>query len=189
MKNEINNQLSPQQYEELLSTLKLRFEKNPNRHKKIEWADVAAKLEKNPDKLWSLNEMERTGGEPDVIGFDSETGEYIFCDCSPESPKGRRSVCYDREGLESRKEYKPENTAVDMAAEMGIELLTEEEYVELQQLGDFDLKSTSWVKTPAEIRKQGDAYFCNKRHNRVFTYYNGAQSYYSSRAFRGLLRV
>ena len=182
-------QLSPQQHEELLSTLKLRFEKNKDRHKDIEWADVAAKLEKNPDKLWSLNEMERTGGEPDVIGFDLKTGEYIFCDCSSESPKGRRSVCYDREGLESRKEYKPENNAVDMAADMGIELLTEEEYVQLQQLGDFDLKSTSWVKTPDEIRKQGDAYFCNKRHNRIFTYYNGAQSYYSSRGFRGLFRV
>ena len=183
------NQISPTQHNELLHILKSRFEKNPQRHKNIRWEDVKAKLEKNPDKLRSLHEMEQTGGEPDVIGFDTKTGEYIFCDCSPESPKGRRSVCYDREGLESRKEFKPENTAVDMANEMGIQLLTEEEYTELQQLGDFDLKSTSWVKTPDEIRKQGDAYFCNKRHNRVFTYYNGAQSYYSSRGFRGLLRV
>ena len=183
------NQLSPTQHNELLSILKLRFEKNPQHHKNIRWEDVKAKLEKNPDKLRSLHEMEQTGGEPDVIGFDTNTGEYIFCDCSPESPKGRRSLCYDREGLESRKEFKPENTAVDMANEMGIQLLTEEEYVQLQQLGDFDLKSTSWVKTPDEIRKQGDAYFCNKRHNRIFTYYNGAQSYYSSRGFRGLFRV
>ena len=183
------NQISPTQHNELLHILKSRFEKNPQRHKNVRWEDVKAKLEKNPDKLRSLHEMEQTGGEPDVIGFDTKTGEYIFCDCSPESPKGRRSVCYDREGLESRKEFKPENTAVDMANEMGIQLLTEEEYVQLQQFGDFDLKSTSWVKTPDEIRKQGDAYFCNKRHNRVFTYYNGAQSYYSSRGFRGLLRV
>ena len=183
------NQLSQQQFNELLNTLQSRFENNPQRHKNIQWEDVQAKLEKNPDKLWSLSEMERTGGEPDVIGFDAKSGEYIFCDCSPESPKGRRSICYDREGLESRKEFKPENNAVDMAAEMGIELLTEEEYIELQKLGDFDLKSTSWVKTPTEIRKHGNAYFCNKRHNRVFTYYNGAQSYYASRGFRGLLRV
>ena len=183
------NQISPTQHNELLHILKLRFEKNPQRHKNITWEDVKAKLEKNPDKLRSLYEMEQTGGEPDVIGFDTKTGEYIFCDCSPESPKGRRSLCYDREGLESRKEFKPENTAVDMANEMGIQLLTEEEYVQLQQFGDFDLKSTSWVKTPDEIRKQGDAYFCNKRHNRIFTYYNGAQSYYSSRGFRGLFRV
>ena len=183
------NQISPTQHNELLHILKLRFEKNPQRHKNITWEDVKAKLEKNPDKLRSLYEMEQTGGEPDVIGFDTKTGEYIFCDCSPESPKGRRSLCYDREGLESRKEFKPENTAVDMANEMGIQLLTEEEYTELQQLGDFDLKSTSWIKTPDEIRKQGDAYFCNKRHNRIFTYYNGAQSYYSSRGFRGLFRV
>ena len=183
------NQISPTQHNELLHILKSRFEKNPQRHKNIRWEDVKAKLDKNPDKLRSLHQMEQTGGEPDVIGFDTKTGEYIFCDCSPESPKGRRSVCYDREGLESRKEFKPENTAVDMANEMGIQLLTEEEYTELQQLGDFDLKSTSWVKTPDEIRKQGDAYFCNKRHNRIFTYYNGAQSYYSSRGFRGLLRV
>lgn len=183
------NLLSPQQHDELLSILKTRFEKNTHRHKNIGWEDIQAKLEKNPDKLWSLNEMEKTGGEPDVIGFDAQSGQYIFCDCSPESPKGRRSVCYDREGLESRKEFKPENNAVDMAGEMGIELLTEEEYMQLQELGDFDLKSTSWVKTPDEIREKGDAYFCNKRHNRVFTYYNGAQSYYSSRGFRGLIRV
>lgn len=185
----IDLRLSPQQISNLLTTLQSRFEKNPHRHKNIEWEIIKAKLEKNPDKLWSLNEMEQTGGEPDVIGFDTKSGEYIFCDCSPESPKGRRSVCYDRKGLESRKEYKPENNAIDMAAEIGIEILMEEEYYELQKLGDFDLKSTSWVKTPSEIRKQGDAYFCNKRHNRVFTYYNGAQSYYSSRGFRGLLRV
>ena len=183
------NQISPTQHNELLHILKSRFEKNPQRHKNVRWEDVKAKLEKNPDKLRSLHQMEQTGGEPDVIGFDTNTGEYIFCDCSPESPKGRRSLCYDREGLESRKEFKPENTAMDMAADMGIQLLTEEEYTELQQLGDFDLKSTSWIKTPDEIRKQGDAYFCNKRHNRIFTYYNGAQSYYSSRGFRGLLRV
>lgn len=183
------NQISPTQHNELLHILKSRFEKNPQRHKNVRWEDVKAKLEKNPDKLRSLHQMEQTGGEPDIIGFDTNTGEYIFCDCSPESPKGRRSLCYDREGLESRKEFKPENTAVDMAADMGIQLLTEEEYTELQQLGDFDLKSTSWIKTPDEIRKQGDAYFCNKRHNRIFTYYNGAQSYYSSRGFRGLLRV
>lgn len=183
------NQISPTQHNELLHILKSRFEKNPQRHKNVRWEDVKAKLEKNPDKLRSLHQMEQTGGEPDIIGFDTNTGEYIFCDCSPESPKGRRSLCYDREGLESRKEFKPENTAVDMAADMGIQLLTEEEYTELQQLGDFDLKSTSWVKTPDEIRKQGDAYFCNKRHNRIFTYYNGAQSYYSSRGFRGLFRV
>lgn len=176
-------------HSDLLSTLKLRFQKNDHRHKGMDWADVEAKLQANPDKLWSLHQMEQTGGEPDVIGFESKTGEYIFCDCSVESPKGRRSVCYDREGLDSRKEFKPENNAVDMAAEMGIELLTEEQYAELQQLGDFDLKSTSWVKTPPEIRRLGDAYFCNKRHNRVYTYYNGAQSYYSSRAFRGLLKV
>lgn len=183
------NQISPTQHNELLHILKSRFEKNPQRHKNVRWEDVKAKLEKNPDKLRSLHQMEQTGGEPDIIGFDTNTGEYIFCDCSPESPKGRRSLCYDREGLESRKEFKPENTAMDMAADMGIQLLTEEEYTELQQLGDFDLKSTSWVKTPDEIRKQGDAYFCNKRHNRIFTYYNGAQSYYSSRGFRGLFRV
>lgn len=181
-----SNQL---QLSELFIILKDRFAKNPHRHKHIQWDDVLVKLEKNPDKQWSLHEMERTGGEPDVIGLDAKTGEYIFCDCSPESPKGRRSICYDREGLESRKEHKPENNAMDMAKEMGIELLTEEQYIQLQELGDFDLKSTSWVKTPDDIRKQGDAYFCNKRHARVFTYYNGAQSYYSSRGFRGLLRI
>lgn len=184
-----SKQLSQTQQEEILSILKLRFEKDKKRHTGITWEDVEARLEKNPDKLWSLHEMERTGGEPDIIGFDSKTGEYIFCDCSPESPKGRRSVCYDREGLKSRKEFKPENTAVDMAAEMGIELLTEEEYIELQQFGDFDLKSTSWLKTPAGIRKEGDALWGNKRHNRVYIYYNGAQSYYSSRGFRGLLKI
>ncbi len=184
-----SKQLSQTQQEEILSILKLRFEKDKKRHTGITWEDVEARLEKNPDKLWSLHEMERTGGEPDIIGFDSKTGEYIFCDCSPESPKGRRSVCYDREGLESRKEFKPENNAVDMATEMGIELLTEEQYGKLQQLGDFDLKSTSWLKTPAEIRKEGDALWGNKRHNRVYIYYNGAQSYYSSRGFRGLLKI
>ena len=183
------NQLTPQQCEELLNILKSRFEKNLNRHKGIEWNKVKAKLEANPDKLWPLHGMEKTGGEPDVTGFDTKTGEYIFSDCSIESPKGRRSVCYDRQGLESRKDFKPENNAVDMAAEMGIELLTEEEYRELQELGNFDNKSTSWLKTPPEIRQQGGALFADKRYNRVFVYYNGAQSYYSSRAFRGSLRV
>ena len=182
-------ELSPEQREELLRALKARFEKNMNRHKGLEWAKVQAKLEANAEKLWSLNEMERTGGEPDVVGHDKKTGEYIFFDCSAESPKGRTSVCYDREALDSRKEHKPKNSAMDMAAAMGIELLTEEQYRELQKLGDFDTKTSSWVKTPADIRKLGGALFCDRRFGRVFVYHNGAESYYSARAFRGLLRV
>lgn len=182
-------ELSPEQRNELLSTLKARFEKNMNRHQGLEWASVQAKLEVNPEKLWSLDDMETTGGEPDVIEYDSRTGEYIFYDCSPESPKGRRGVCYDRAAWESRKEHKPENTAIDMAAEMGIELLTEEQYRKLQQLGKFDTKTSSWVKTPTEIRKLGGALFCDRRYDTVFLYHNGAESYYGSRAFRGSLRV
>jgi len=181
--------LSPEQREELLGALKARFEKNMNTHKGLEWAKVQAKLEANTEKLWSLSEMERTGGEPDVVGHDKKTGEYIFYDCSPESPKGRRSICYDHQALESRKEHKPENSAVNMADEMGIELLTEEEYRELQQLGKFDTKTSSWVKTPAAIRKEGGAIFCDCRYNHIFTYHNGAESYYAARGFRGLLKV
>ena len=181
--------LSLAQREELLSTLKSRFEKNMNRHQGLEWAIVQAKLEANPEKLWSLQEMERTGGEPDVVGHDEKTGEYIFCDCSPESPKGRRSVCFDREALESRKEHKPKDSALGMAAAMGIEILTEAQYRELQQLGSFDMKSSSWVKTPAEIRELGGALFCDRRYDHVFVYHNGAESYYGARAFRGSLRV
>jgi len=181
--------LSPEQREELLTALKVRFEKNMNRHKGLEWANVQAKLETNPKKLWSLNEMERTGGEPDVVGYDNKTGEYIFYDCSAESPKGRRSVCYDREALESRKKHKPENNAIDMADAMGIELLTEEQYRELQQLGNFDTKTSSWVKTPADIRKLGGALFVDRRYDNVFVYHNGAESYYAARGFRGSLRV
>jgi hypothetical protein len=181
--------LSPKQREELFSALKARFEKNMNRHEGLAWAKVLAKLEASPEKLWSLNEMERTGGEPDVVGHNKPTGEYIFYDCSSESPGGRRSLCYDREGLESRKEARPKNTAVDMAATMGIELLTEEQYRELQQRGEFDLKTSSWVKTPSEIRKLGGALFCDRRYDHVFTYHNGAQSYYAARGFRGSLRV
>jgi hypothetical protein len=177
------------QREELVRTLKARFEKNMNRHKGLEWAKVQAKLEANPEKLWSLNEMERTGGEPDVVGHDTEMGEYIFYDCSAESPKGRRSLCYDREALESRKEHKPENSAIDMVAAMSIELLTEEQYRELQKLGNFDLKTSSWVKTPANIRKLGGALFCDRRYDTVFVYHNGAESYYAARGFRGSLRV
>jgi hypothetical protein len=184
-----SKKLSSQQREELLTALKARFEKNMNRHKGLEWTRVQAKLEANAEKLWSLNEMERTGGEPDVIGHDKRTGEYIFYDCSAESPKGRRSVCYDQEALESRKEHKPENSAVAMATEMGIELLTEEQYRELQQLGNFDLKTSSWVKTPSNIRELGGALFCDRRYNQVFLYHNGAESYYGARAFRGSLRV
>ena len=184
-----NKELSPKQRDALLAALKARFEKNMNRHKGLEWAKVRARLEPNTEKLWSLNEMERTGGEPDVVGQDKETGEYVFYDCSPETPKGRTSVCYDREGLESRKEHKPENTAMDMAAAMGIELLTEEQYLELQKLGAFDTKTSSWVKTPADIRKLGGALYCDRRYGRVFVGHNGAQSYYSVRAFRGWLRV
>ena len=177
------------QREELLRTLKARFEKNMNRHKGLEWAKVQAKLETSTEKLWSLSEMESTGGEPDVIGYDKKTGEYIFCDCSAESPKGRRSVCYDREALESRKEHKPENNAIDMAASIGIELLTEEQYRALQQLEKFDTKTSSWVKTPSDIRKLGGAIFCDRRYDKVFVYHNGAESYYAARGFRGSLRV
>lgn len=182
-------ELSPEQREELLGTLKARFEKNMNRHQGLEWAQVQAKLEANTEKLWSLNEMEKTGGEPDVVGHDKESDEYIFYDCSAESPKGRRSVCYDREALESRKQHKPESNAIDMAADMGIELLTEEQYRELQKLGNFDTKTSSWVKTPATIRKLSGAIFCDRRYDTVFVYHNGAESYYAARGFRGLLRV
>ncbi|MCQ6961473.1 DUF4256 domain-containing protein [Mucilaginibacter aquariorum] len=187
--NSNKRELSSEERDELLKALKTRFEKNMSRHKDIEWAKVQAKLEANSEKLWSLDEMEITGGEPDVVGYDKNTGEYIFYDCSAESPKGRRSICYDREALEARKEYKPENTAVDMAAAMGIEVLTEEQYRELQQLGKFDLKTSSWVKTPADIRKLGGAIFCDRRYDTVFTYHNGAESYYAARGFRGLLKV
>ncbi len=182
-------QLSGQQREELLSTLKTRFEKNMGRHKGLEWSKVQAKLEANPEKLWSLNEMERTGGEPDVVGFDKKTGEYTFYDCSAESPRDRRSLCYDRDALEARKENKPKDSALNMAAAMGIELLTEEQYRNLQQLGNFDLKTSSWVQTPADIRKLGGALFCDRRYNHVFLYHNGADSYYAARGFRGSLSV
>ncbi|MCX6220037.1 MAG: DUF4256 domain-containing protein [Bacteroidia bacterium] len=188
---ENKKELSPEQHKEIISALKARFEKNMNRHKGLEWAKVQARLDPpaGGEKLWSLNEMERTGGEPDVVGLDTKTGEYIFYDCSAESPKGRRSVCYDREGLESRKEYKPDNNAIDMAAAMDIEILTEEEYRELQKLGNFDTKTSSWVKTPAEIRKLGGALFCDRRYDHVFVYHNGAESYYGARGFRGSVRV
>jgi hypothetical protein len=182
-------ELSPAEREELLSTLKARFDKNLNRHKALEWAKVQPRLEANAEKLWSLNEMERTGGEPDVVGHDKKTGEYIFFDCSPESPKARTSLCYDREALDSRKEHKPKNSAADMAAAMGIELLTEEQYQDLQKLGNFDTKSSSWVKTPPEMRNLGGALFGDRRFGRVFFYHNGAESYYSGRGFRGSLRV
>jgi hypothetical protein len=175
--------------EELLRVLKARFEKNMNRHKGLEWDKVQAKLEINSEKLWSLNEMERTGGEPDVVGYDKKTDEYIFYDCSAESPNGRRSLCYDREALESRKEHKPKNNAIDMADAMGIELFTEEQYRELQKLGSFDLKTSSWIKTPADIRMLGGAIFCDRRYNTVFLYHNGAESYYAARGFRGLLKI
>jgi len=190
-KNKIRNkkELPPEQREELLSKLKERFEKNMNRHKGLEWATVQAKLEANAGKLWSLGEMERTGGEPDVAGHDKKTDEYIFYDCSTESPKGRRNVCYDREGQESRKEHKPENNAIDMAVAMGIELLTEEQYRDLQKLGNFDTVTSSWVKTPADIRKLGGALFCDRRYDHVFVCHNGAPSYYGVRGFRGLLKV
>lgn len=181
--------MKAKQREEFLSVLQARFEKNMNRHQGLAWANVQAKLEAHPEKLWSLNEMESTGGEPDVVGFDKKTGEYIFYDCSAESPTGRRSLCYDRAALEARKEHKPKNNAMDMAAEIGIELLSEEQYRELQTLGNFDTKTSSWVKTPAEIRKLGGALFCDRRYDKVFTYHNGAESYYAARAFRGLLRV
>lgn len=184
-----NKKLSVGEREGLLKILKARFEKNMNRHKGLEWDKVQARLEANAGKLWSLNEMEESGGEPDVIGFDKKTGEYIFYDCSPESPKGRRSICYDHEALESRKENKPDNSAVEMANDKGIELLSEEEYRGLQQLGHFDSKTSSWVKTPAAIRKLGGAIFCDYRFGTVFVYHNGAESYYAGRAFRGSLRV
>jgi hypothetical protein len=187
--NSNKKELSPEKREELLRGLKARFEKNMNRHKDLEWAKIRAKLETSTEKLWSLNEMERTGGEPDVVGHDKKTGEYIFYDCSAESPKGRRSVCYDREALESRKEHKPEDNAMGMAAAMGIELLTEEQYRELQKLGTFDTKTSSWVKTPSDIRKLGGALFCDRRYDTVFVYHNGAESYYAARAFRGSIRV
>jgi Protein of unknown function (DUF4256) len=186
---ETKKKLSPEQREELLRTLKSRFEKNMNRHKDLEWPKVQARLQANIEKLWTLNEMERTGGEPDVVGQDKKTGEYMFYDCSAESPNGRRSLCYDREALEARKEAKPKNSAIDMAAAMGAELLTEEQYRELQKLGNFDTKTSSWVKTPSDIRKLGGALFCDCRYGHVFVYHNGAQSYYAARGFRGSLRV
>ncbi len=186
---ETRRELSPAQREQLLGTLKARFQNNMRRHQRLEWDKVKARLEGETEKLWSLNEMERTGGEPDVVGHDKKTGEYLFFDCSPESPKGRTSVCYDREALESRKEHKPKNSAMDLAAAMGIELLTEEEYQELQNLGEFDTRHSSWLKTPADIRKLGGAIFGDRRFGRVFIYHNGAQSYYGGRGFRGSLRV
>jgi hypothetical protein len=191
MKNITSNkrQLSPKQREELLTALKVRFEKNLSRHKGLEWAKVQAKLEASAEKLWSLEEMERTGGEPDVVGHDKRTGEYIFFDCSAESPKGRTSFCYDREALDSRKEHKPKNSVMDMAVAMGVELLTEEQYFELQKLGEFDTKSSSWLKTPAEIREFGGAIYGDRRYGRVFVGHNGAESYYQGRGFRGLLKV
>ena len=185
----MKKKLPAEQRDELLKTLKARFEKNMNRHKGLEWAKVQAKLGANGEKLWSLSEMERTGGEPDVVGHDKKTGEYIFYDCSAESPKDRRSVCYDREALDARKEHKPKDSAIDMATAMGVEILTEEQYRELQKLGNFDLKTSSWVKTPPEIRKRGGALFCDRRYDHVFLYHNGADSYYAARAFRGSLRV
>lgn len=182
-------ELSAALHEELLQKLKARFENNPNRHPGISWEKVEVRLVANAEKLWSLHEMEATGGEPDVVGFDKKLGEFIFFDCSPESPAGRRSVCYDREGLESRKEHKPKSSAIDMAAAMGVELLTESQYRELQELGVFDTKTSSWVSTPADIRQRGGALFCDRRYGHVFTYHNGAQSYYAVRGFRGSLRV
>lgn len=188
MSNNIKN-LSPEQHSTLLKTLRARFEKNMKRHKGLAWAAIQTKLEDNIDKLWSLNEMEVTGGEPDVVGFDKKTAEYMFCDCSAESPKDRRSICYDHEALEKRKENKPADSAMNMAAEMGIEVLTEEQYRELQQLGAFDTKTSSWIITPADIRNLGGALFCDRRYNTVFTYHNGAESYYAARGFRGSLKV
>ena len=184
-----NVTITKRQSEEILTVLKARFEKNMNHHKGLEWAKIRAALEANTERLWSLHEMERSGGEPDVVGHDKKTGEYIFYDCSAESPKGRRSFCYDREALESRKENKPENNAIDVADAMGIELLAEEQYRELQKLGNFDTKTSSWVKTPSDIRKLGGALFCDRRYDTVFVYHNGAESYYAARAFRGSLRV
>ena len=185
----MKNKLSSAARAELLATLQTRFEKNMNRHQGVGWADVLSKLEANGEKLWSLSEMERTGGEPDVVGHDKKTGEYVFVDCSVESPKGRRSVCYDREALESRKEHKPKDSAVDMAAAMGVEILTEEQYRELQKLGEFDGKTSSWVQTPKEIRRLGGGLFCDRRYEQVFVYHNGAESYYAARGFRGMVRV
>lgn len=182
-------ELSPEQREELLGVLKARFEKHMNRHKGLEWADIQAKLEANPEKLWSLQEMERTGGEPDVVGLDTKTDEYVFYDCSAESPKGRRSLCYDREALEARKEHKPEDSAMNKAAAMGIELLTEEQYRELQKVGNFDTKTSSWIRTPPAIRTHGGAVFADRRYDHVFVYHNGAESYYAARGFRGSLRI
>jgi hypothetical protein len=186
---ETPQQLPSEQRKELLKTLKARFEKNMNRHQGLEWTAVQARLEANSEKLWSLHEMERTGGEPDVVGHDKKTGEYVFYDCSAESPKGRRSVCYDREALEARKEHKPKNSATDVAAAMGIEILSEAQYRELQTLGEFDTKTSSWVQTPPDIRARGGAIFCDRRYDHVFTYHNGAESYYAARAFRGALKV
>jgi len=182
-------ELSPAQQDQLLRALKSRFEKNMNRHKGLKWANVEAKLEANTEKLWSLNEMETTGGEPDVVGYDKKTDEYVFYDCSAESPKGRRSICYDGEALKSRKENKPKDNAIDMASAMGIKILTEEQYRELQEFGDFDMKTSSWVHTPTEIRELGGALFCDRRYDHVFLYHNGAESYYAARAFRGSIRV
>jgi len=184
-----NNKLSTEQSEELLRTLHVRFEKNMNRHKGLEWTKVQAKLAANSGKLWSLNEMEKTGGEPDVVGNDKKTGEYIFFDCSGETPKGRRSLCYDREALDSRKEHKPASNVIDMAAEMGIELLSEVQYRDLQKLGKFDSKTSSWIQTPPAIRKLGGALFCDRRYDMVFVYHNGAESYFGARGFRGSLTV
>ncbi len=185
----VKKELSAKQAQDLLKTLQNRFEKNRNHHKAIDWKEVQSKLENSPAKLWSLDEMETTGGEPDVVGFDKKTGKYIFCDCSAETPKGRRSICYDHAALEARKEHKPQNSAMNMAADMGIELLTEEQYRALQQLGEFDLKTSSWILTPAPIRKLGGALFCDRRYNTVFVYHNGADSYYAARGFRGALSV
>ncbi|THE09234.1 DUF4256 domain-containing protein [Bacillus timonensis] len=189
MTKESNKELSSEQREELVKVLKARFEKNSHRHEGLEWAKIEAKLEANPEKLWSLNEMERTEGEPDVVGYDEKTDEYIFVDCSIESPKGRRSICYDRAALNSRKKFPPENSAMDMANDMGVEMLTEAQYRALQELGPFDLKTSSWVQTPDNIRKLGGAIFCDRRYDTVFVYHNGADSYYAARGFRGALRV
>lgn len=188
-KAEAKKELSSKERENLLQTLKDRFEKNPSRHTGLEWAKVKARLEDNAAKLWSLNEMEKTGGEPDVVDHDKKTGEYVFFDCSAETPKGRISLCYDREALDSRKEHKPKSSAIDVASSIGVELLTEDQYRKLQELGEFDTKTSSWVQTPADVRKLGGALFCDRRFGRVFVYHNGAQSYYAARAFRGSLRV
>lgn len=185
----MSKRLTDEQKDELFQTLQVRFEKNMHRHENLKWDDVEAKLNENPEKCWSLYEMERTEGEPDVVGYDEDSGEYIFCDCSPESPKGRRIVCYDRAALEARKKNKPENNAIDMAAEMGIDILTEEQYRKLQEVGPFDQKSSSWIQTPDDIRERGGALFCDYRYGHVFVYHNGADSYYSVRGFRGMLRV